>query len=178
MNEQLSVNAAVNLLCSENGLRVYPERSSSAETRTKLPATVWGVTALGGGVARSNRAWPVAVMLAVVAGALTVAFSRNVKAANAYEILRFHGNDFEIQRFDSDGALAQHVTMPAYGLKFMTKGEDDDHKIFVRGYVNGKHETFPIGTFLSIPEKEQLIGILRSGQHRHGQPQYAPPAVE
>lgn len=164
----MNVNSAVNALCSKNGLRIYPERSSSPHSRNILLGTVWSVAAAGSLAAINSRAWPIAVFLATVAGGLTFAFSRNVKAANVHEILRFHQNNFEIQRFDDNGTLSQKIALPSYGLKFITQGDEQEHKIF----ASSRQKTYPIGAFLSIPEKEKLMELLKMGHMRQSLPQH------
>lgn len=148
---------AVLSLCSETGLKIYAERSLGSTGKNRLLASVWAVAAAGSLTAINNRVWPVAVFLTAMPLALTAAFSVNNKDARAYEMLRFQGNYFEIARFDRLGRLSEHLILPAYHTRFIIQGDEEEFKIHAA--IKGK--TYPIGAFLSIPEKEELFAILK-----------------
>lgn len=158
---------AITLLCSEQGLKVYAERSSNAQGRKILLGSVWSVAIAGGMAAVNNRVWPVAVFLAAVSGALTLAFSVNVKDARAFERLRFQGNNFEITRVDRYGRESKPEILPAYHTNFIEEGDPEKHNLFARTYREGKHEMTPIASFLSLPEKEALLKLLNEAKQYH-----------
>lgn len=162
------------LICSDKGLKIYAERSLSGSNTKTLLASVFAAATASAGIAVYAGAWPVGIFLIAMPTALTVAFSANNRDAKAYEVLRFSGNAFEIDRFDHEGRVAHHIALPAWQTSFSSEGTAEDGlKILAHGPgLQGKRAEYAIGAFLAPTEKEELLKLLNEARNFHAQPEH------